>query len=106
LYHAVAGTALSTDLSDGQMIATINGKNVTVTINNDGVFINDAQVTVADIETDNGVVHVIDMVLLPQNTVFDIVAASADHTILETAIRAAGLEDAKSHRIRSLTETI
>ena len=48
LYHVAAGTALSTDLSDGMMVPTLNGKSVTVTINDDGVFINDAQVTVAD----------------------------------------------------------
>jgi hypothetical protein len=41
---------------------------VTVTINTDGVFINNAQVTVADVVTDNGVIHVIDAVLLPQIT--------------------------------------
>ena len=38
---------------------------MTVTINDEGVFINDAQVTIADIPADNGVVHVIDAVLLP-----------------------------------------
>ena len=43
----------------------MNGADVTVTINDDGIFINDAQVTVTDIVTDNGVVHVIDAVLLP-----------------------------------------
>ncbi|MDF1694326.1 MAG: fasciclin domain-containing protein [Saprospiraceae bacterium] len=92
LYHAVAGKALSTDLSDGQTITTINGKDVTVTINMDGVFINDAQVTVADIETDNGVVHVIDAVLLPpSNTVVDIVVNSEDHNTLEAAVIAADL---------------
>ena len=44
---------------------TINGKEITVTINADGVFVNNAKVTVADVLADNGVVHVIDAVLLP-----------------------------------------
>ena len=47
------------------MVPTLNGNSVTVTINDNGVFINDAQVTIADIPADNGVVHVIDTVLLP-----------------------------------------
>jgi uncharacterized surface protein with fasciclin (FAS1) repeats len=66
LYHAVSGKALSTGLTTGQLIATVNGASVTVTINDDGVFINDAKVTVADVEATNGVVHVIDAVLLPK----------------------------------------
>lgn len=66
LYHAVGAKALSSDLTNGQTIATINGANVTVTINESGVFINGAKVSVADIEASNGVVHVIDAVLLPK----------------------------------------
>ncbi|MBK8622191.1 MAG: fasciclin domain-containing protein [Saprospiraceae bacterium] len=58
-YHLVQGTALSTDLSNGLTVPTLLGKNITVTINNDGVFINDAKVILADIRTDNGVVHVL-----------------------------------------------
>lgn len=65
LYHVVSAKALSTDLSNGQEITTMLGEDVKVKISDDGVFINDAQVTVADIKADNGVVHVIDAVLLP-----------------------------------------
>ncbi|HLO56385.1 MAG TPA: fasciclin domain-containing protein [Saprospiraceae bacterium] len=92
LNHVVGANALSSGLSDGQSIVTLNnGKTVKVTINNDGVFIDDAQVTVADIETDNGVVHVIDAVLLPPNTIVDVIVGSADHNTLEAAVGAAGL---------------
>ncbi|KAL6065857.1 Fasciclin domain-containing protein [Balamuthia mandrillaris] len=61
--HVVSGVAFSTDLSDGQEIATLNGDSITVTINDDGVFVNGAQVVVPNVITQNGVVHVIDGVL-------------------------------------------
>ncbi|MGC9341448.1 MAG: fasciclin domain-containing protein, partial [Bacteroidales bacterium] len=70
LYHVVAGKALSTDLSDGQIIETVLGEDITVSISNEGVFINGAQVTIADIEAGNGVVHVIDAVLTPSTGIF------------------------------------
>ena len=94
-YHVVPSTALSTDLSNGLTITTAAGIDVTVTINSGNVFINQAQVIVADIVTDNGVVHVIDAVIAPgiiANNVMDIIAGSPSHTILETAIGAAGLQ--------------
>jgi hypothetical protein len=56
---------MSTDLSDGQMITTLFGRDVEVTIDGPSVYINDAMVTVKDIEGSNGVVHVINAVLLP-----------------------------------------
>ncbi len=68
LYHVVGAKALSTDLSDGQMITTLDGEEITVKITDGKVYINEAMVTVADFEADNGVVHVIDAVLLPTPT--------------------------------------
>ena len=97
LYHVLSGTVLSTDLSDGQTATTLLGEDITVTINGSGVFINDAQVIIADLVADNGVVHVIDAILTQPApvpaTVWDIIVGSPDHTILETAVLAAGLDD-------------
>ena len=64
-YHVVPSVALSTDLSDGMMIETVNGEMLEVSIEDGSVMINNATVVSADIEAANGVVHVIDTVLLP-----------------------------------------
>ncbi|GAO31885.1 fasciclin domain-containing protein [Geofilum rubicundum] len=68
-YHVVGSQALSTDLSDGMEITTLNGKDVTVTIDESGVKINGVSMVItADLMADNGVVHVIDAVLLPDES--------------------------------------
>ena len=85
---------MSDSLSNGQIVTTLNGSDVTVTINSTGVYINNAQVTVTDILASNGLVHVIDAVLLP--TIYDVVAASNDHTTLKVAIDTCGLDVALS----------
>ena len=99
-YHVAGGTVLSTDLSDGQTITTVNGADVTVSVMDGTVMINDATVIVADLVADNGVVHVIDVVLtVPDpapSTVVDIIVNSPDHNLLELAVGAAGLVDALS----------
>ncbi|MEM9326641.1 MAG: fasciclin domain-containing protein [Bacteroidota bacterium] len=63
-YHVVAGKVMSTDLSDGMTAATVNGAEVTITTV-DGAKVNGANVVTADVEASNGVVHVIDAVILP-----------------------------------------
>ncbi|WP_294099155.1 fasciclin domain-containing protein [Proteiniclasticum sp.] len=65
-YHVVAGKVMSTDLTDGMKAATVNGEEITVDLSS-GVKINDSTVTSADIEASNGVIHVIDTVLVPSN---------------------------------------
>ena len=64
-YHVVAGKVMSGDLSDGMKAATVQGGEVTITTT-DGVKVDGATVTAADIEPSNGVIHVIDTVILPQ----------------------------------------
>ena len=67
-HHVAAGFVLSTDLSDGMMVTTLNGTELMVTIDENGVMIDNAMVTVVDLVADNGVVHVIDAVLIPETS--------------------------------------
>jgi uncharacterized surface protein with fasciclin (FAS1) repeats len=88
-YHVVLGNAVySGDLSDGQQITTVQGETLTVSIQG-GVRINDAtgtpaNVTVADIAAENGVIHLVDKVLLPQS-VLDALAGEEPISIVGLA---------------------
>jgi uncharacterized surface protein with fasciclin (FAS1) repeats len=65
-YHVVPGAITSDQLTDGMQVVTVNGETITFNVNPDGVTINgSANIAIADIETSNGVVHVIESVLLP-----------------------------------------
>jgi uncharacterized surface protein with fasciclin (FAS1) repeats len=99
LYHVVEGAVFAGDLSDGQIVPTLFGQDVTVTIVDGNVMINDAMVIIADLEAENGVVHVIDAVLVPAAlpaTVVDIIVDSPVHETLEVAVIAADLAGALS----------
>lgn len=63
-YHVVAGQVMSTDLSDGMTAATVNGADITIGTEG-GVTVNGANVVIADVAASNGVIHVIDAVILP-----------------------------------------
>ncbi|WP_415404584.1 fasciclin domain-containing protein [Tateyamaria sp. SN3-11] len=63
-YHVVPGKVMSTDLTDDMEATTVQGEAVTIDLDN-GVMVENATVTSADIETSNGVIHVIDTVILP-----------------------------------------
>ena len=64
-YHVVAGAVRAEALKDGEKIKTLQGEELTVRIAGGDVFINSAKVTTADVTASNGVVHIIDGVLLP-----------------------------------------
>ena len=68
LYHVVAGTTMSTDLAEGMTTVTAaNGDDLTINVANGGVMVGTAManVTLADVPASNGVIHVIDQVLMP-----------------------------------------
>lgn len=71
-YHVVAGKTMASDLSHGMKITTVQGQQLTVEITGDAVMLVDANgskatVTQTDLQASNGVVHVIDSVVLPKN---------------------------------------
>ncbi len=65
-YHVVAGSVKAADLKDGQKVKTLQGEELTVSIKEGKVMINGANVLAADLESGNGIVHVVDGVLLPK----------------------------------------
>ncbi len=65
-YHVVAGALKAADLKDGQKIKTVQGENLTVSVKDGKVMVNGATVTTADLNASNGVIHVIDAVLMPK----------------------------------------
>ena len=64
-YHVVSGAVKSGDLKDGQKVKTLQGEELLVSIKDGKVMINGANVTAADLTASNGVVHVLDGVLMP-----------------------------------------
>ena len=65
LYHVVAGQVMAADVVNLDTADTVQGQPVTIMVDGDKVMINDAQVIITDVETSNGVIHVIDAVLIP-----------------------------------------
>ena len=85
-YHVVVGNILSTDLTDGMTTNAFNGDELVFDLSNDNVMVNDARVTEQDILASNGVIHVIDKVLMPPaDPVGDICFNSVTQTLVPGA---------------------
>ena len=91
--HVVSGKMKAADLKDGDMLTTLDGSKLAVSISNGKVMVGDANVTVKDVEATNGVVHLIDKVLMPAKPkTKDIVDIASESTkTLAAAVAAAGL---------------
>lgn len=109
-YHVVSGDVMAKDLRSGN-VKTVAGSPVNVKVQSQGITINNAKVVKADIGANNGVVHVIDRVLLPPDltsaapvaakpiqsgTVVDIAVSNPEFSTLVTAVKAAGLVETLS----------
>jgi uncharacterized surface protein with fasciclin (FAS1) repeats len=77
-YHVVAGDVRAADVVGLASATTVQGEPVTITVNDMGVMVNDAHVVATDIVASNGVIHVIDTVILPPS----VTAASTDMIVL------------------------
>ncbi|MCE4563768.1 fasciclin domain-containing protein [Maribellus sp. CM-23] len=99
LYHVIGSKAMSTDLSSGYYptLSTYSGNNISMYIKvDDGVYINkNTMVTTPDIEADNGVIHVVNKVILPPSVV-NIAIDNSNFSTLVDAVVKAGLVDALS----------
>jgi uncharacterized surface protein with fasciclin (FAS1) repeats len=65
-YHVVSGKHMAADLEDGAELTTVQGEKLTVSVKDDKVMIGEANVTTADVDASNGVIHIIDKVLMPK----------------------------------------
>ena len=66
-YHVVSGKVMASTVvnMDGQKVKTVNGAEITIKVSSDGVMVDGAKVTTTDVECSNGVIHIIDSVILP-----------------------------------------
>jgi uncharacterized surface protein with fasciclin (FAS1) repeats len=112
LYHVLSGQVMAADVTDGLEATTLQGGAVTFTVADGAVKINDANIVVTDIQASNGVIHVIDAVIVPPapestpeatpepaaeapvGDIVDIAASNEDFSTLVAAVQAAGLVDA------------
>lgn len=91
-YHVVPGRMVAEDLKRETEVRTLSGQRLPVDVRADGVFVGGAKVTTADVRADNGVVHVVDTVMLPATDDVVTVARNAGaFTTLLTALGAADL---------------
>lgn len=96
-YHVVAGKVLAADVVKLKAAATVNGQRVDVKVDGDKVQIDQAQVVTADVACSNGVIHVIDQVILPSvNNIPTTASNAGTFKTLLAAAKAAGLVEVLS----------
>ncbi len=90
IYHVVEGKVMAEDVIglNGSNVASLNGKEININIADERVFINEAQAVTTDVEATNGVIHIIDSVLVPYDELMDIVDTAIRTQSLDTLVTA------------------
>jgi len=97
-YHVLSGVAVSkADLKSEQKVKTLEGQDVEIKATRGEVLVNQARVTTADVAASNGIVHIIDSVLMiPKPNIVQLAERTADLSILVSAVVAGDLSDTLS----------
>ena len=90
-YHVVAGRVPASQVVGMDWAPTLQGQSAQITMADGNVFVDGARVVKADIETSNGIIHVIDTVILPRKDIVDTAVAAGSFNTLVTAVKAADL---------------
>ena len=98
LYHVAKGRLTAEDVANMSNINTLEGQKLPVNVTDQGVFVGNAMITMADINASNGVIHVIDAVLIPpekpqQKDIIQTATDAGNFTTLLAAINATNLTD-------------
>ena len=101
LYHVVSGTVLAADVVALDSAATLQGQEVSISVMGESVMVDESNVVITDIAASNGVIHVVDAVLLPEapmvsDTIVDVAVADGRFGTLVTALQAAELDSVLS----------
>ncbi|MDP7373727.1 MAG: fasciclin domain-containing protein, partial [Candidatus Poseidoniaceae archaeon] len=99
LYHVVAGEVPSSAVTDGLVAAAVNGDDLSFTVG-DSVMVNDATVVLADVPASNGVIHVIDKVLMPPADEPAVTEADGDicyNMVTHTVVAGASFEECMAY---------
>lgn len=98
LYHVVGDEVYASDVVGLASATTAQGQPVAITTSGGNVFVNDAQVVITDVQASNGVIHVVDTVILPPSgNIADVLEADGRFTTLLSAVGAADLAETLSN---------
>ena len=88
LYHVYSGSVNAADVTDGLTVAMVNGDDASFTVTDGTVMVGDATVVLADVPASNGVIHVIDKVLMPPADLVDIAAVAMSTGVHDSLVAA------------------
>jgi uncharacterized surface protein with fasciclin (FAS1) repeats len=93
LYHVYSGAVNAADVTNGMTVAMVNGDDASFTVTEGTVMVGDATVVLADVPASNGVIHVIDKILMPPADLVDIAAVASSTGVHESLVAALAKAD-------------